>query len=296
MLESIWVQTFMAALFYAVPLVLAALGETIYQKSGQINLGLEGIMVAGSFGALQVMAAGGNPWLAMLAGMGLGLVMGLLQSLFVLTMRRDQVVVGVALNLLAFGLTNFYYREQFGQSGTLLKFSTLPELFGGRDLVFWLQFLLVPMAAWVLWRTRWGLAVRATGESPLAVSAAGFSPSRLRWQAAILAALLGGAAGAYLVAGITGSYTENMAAGKGFMAIALVTFGRWNPFGVYGACLLIAIADAARYQFQARGIVHLPDAAWVALPYLLALIVLVFVDKGGREPQNLGVALPDRMS
>lgn len=296
MSDSIWVQTLLGALFYAVPLVLAAIGETIYQKSGQINLGLEGIMICGSFGALQVFATGGSPWMAMLGGMGLGLAMGVLQSLFVLTMRRDQIVVGVALNLLALGLTNFFFREQFGQSGTLLKFQTLPTLFAGRDLVFWLQFLLVPVTAWVLWRTKWGLALRATGESPSAVSAAGFSPGSLRWQAAILAALLGGAAGAYLVAGVTGSYTENMSAGKGFLAIALVTFGRWSPYGVYGACLLIAGADAARYQFQAQGLFNLPDAAWVALPYLIALLVLMFVDKGGKEPQSLGVPLPDRMS
>jgi len=274
-------------LIFATPVALAALGETLYERSGQINIGLEGMMIAGAYAAMVVALPTGNPWMGLGAGMLVGLILMLLQGFFTLRLAKDQVVTGTAINLLALGLTGTLFRAQFGQSGQLLSLAKLPKLVGGLDWVTLLTILLVPILAWVIRRTAWGLAMRASGEYPVAAEAAGLSVLRLRLGASIVAGLFAGLAGAYLALGVAGSFAEGMTAGRGFVAIAMVTFGRWRPGWVFLASLLVGYAETLQYAFQVRG-TAVPHQFFIALPYVLALAVLVLVGRGGRAPGALG--------
>lgn len=274
-------------LLYATPVALAALGETVSQRAGVINIGLEGMMLTGAFVALVVTVATGNPALGLLAGGLSGVLLALFQSIFTLRLAQDQIVVGTALNLLLLGLTSALYRRQYGSSGALLSLPTLPR-FGGIDVGIAIGLIMVPATWWLLTKTRFGLALRGSGEYPPAVEAAGFSVLRLRTLAVAFGGLMGGLAGAYLCVGPSGSFAEEMTKGYGFVAIAMVTFGRWKPLGVYLACLLIGYLEGLQFQFQALGI-KAPAELFLALPYLIALVVLAAVGRGGHAPRALAV-------
>jgi general nucleoside transport system permease protein len=195
-------------------------------------------------------------------------------------------VVGTAINLLAMGLTATLFRAQFGQSGQLVSVPKLPS-WHGIDGAMALLLLAIPFVWFLLSRTAWGLAVRAAGEYPKAAEAAGFSVHRLRFSALLVGGILGGLGGAYLSVGIAGSFAENMTAGRGFVAIAMVTFGRWRPAWVFAAALLIGMAESMQYRFQTLGW-KVPFQLMIALPYILALLVLVIVGKGTVAPKALG--------
>ncbi len=274
-------------LIYATPLALAALGETISQKSGVINIGLEGMMLSGAYAATVVTATTGNPWLGMLAGVVVGLVLALAQSAFTLDLALDQVVVGTALNLALLGCTSTLFRAQYGASGSLLSLPMLPR-FGPVDPAVVLGLLLVPLFGFILSRSRLGLVVRATGEYPRATEAAGFSVSRIRRIAVAVGGACGGAAGACMVVSAAGSFAEEMTKGYGFVAIAMVTFGRWKPWAVYAASLLIGALEGLQFLLQARG-VQVPAQVLLALPYGVALVVLAAVGKGTLAPSALAI-------
>lgn len=273
-------------LVYSAPVALAALGETVNQKGGSLNIGIEGTMLAGCFFGMATSLSTGSPWLGVLAGTGVGIALTLLQALFVLKLAIDQVVVGTAINLLALGLTSTLFRSQYGDSGKLLSVPEIPK-FWGIDVVILLLLMLAPLTAWLISRSRWGLALRAAGEYPNAAEAAGYSVLKLRLQAMLIGGALAGLAGAYLSLGIAGSFATNMTAGRGFVAIAMVTFGRWKPMWVFGACLLVGYADSLQYVFQSKGI-GVPFQLLLALPYILALLVLVGVGRGSAAPAALG--------
>ncbi|MBS1707529.1 MAG: ABC transporter permease [Armatimonadetes bacterium] len=271
---------------FAAPIGLAATGETIGQKAGVLNVGLEGMMLAGSYAAVIASGASGNPWLGFGAGMVAGAALGLVQALFTLKLAADQVVAGTAVNLLAMGLTSALFRLQFGTSGKLLSVPTLPKFAGGLDLVLIGGLLAAAAGAWVLAKTKFGLALRACGEYPSAAQAAGFSVTKIRLIAALAGAIAAGAAGAYLSLGISGSFAENMTAGRGFIALAMVTFGRWRPVWVAVATLFVGAADWAQFSVWAQN-PALPPQAWRALPYVLALVVLVCAGRGVAAPAAL---------
>lgn len=275
-------------LSYAAPVALAALGETVVQRSGVINIGLEGSMLVGAFFAFFVSNATGSPWAGLFAGMACGVAMNAVAGWFTVYLASDQVVVGTAVNLLAMGLTGTLYRARFGQSGQIL---TVPKIPGwhGADAVTVGMILTIPLVWALLSRTSWGLAVRAAGEYPKAAEAAGFSVHRLRFAAMLVGGAFAGIAGAYLSVGISGAFAENMTAGRGFVAIAMVTFGRWKPGFVFLAALLIGFAESLQFRFQALGW-HVPFQLMIALPYILALAVLVVVGKGTIAPAALGVS------
>lgn len=275
-------------LIFATPVLLAALGETVYERSGQINIGLEGMMIAGAYAAMAATLPTGNPWLGLGAAAAAAVVLMLVQGFFTLRLAKDQVVTGTAVNLLALGLTGTLFRGQFGQSGQLLSLPRLPAGWGGLDAVVWGTLALIPVTAWLIHRTGWGLAARAAGEYPPAAEAAGFSVLRVRVGASLFAGVCAGLAGGYLALGVAGSFAEGMTAGRGFVAIAMVTFGRWRPLGVAAACLLVGWAETLQFAFQVRGSA-LPHQFFIALPYVLALAVLVAVGKGGRAPAALGI-------
>lgn len=276
-----------ASLFvYATPVALAGIGEAVNEKSGSINIGIEGTMLTSAFAAMWVMVKGGDPWVALLVGLALGLAVALLQSLLTILLNCDQVVVGTGLNLIALGVTGTLYRANFGTSGQLLSIQKLPN-FLGADLIAWSIPFLALLAWFIVARTQWGLSVRACGEAPQAAFAAGYSVRSRRIQASLIGGALAGLAGAYLTVGVTGSFAENVTAGRGFMAIAIVTFGRWNPIGALFGALLIGYAESLQFMFQTKG-VGLPHQLLIALPYIISLITLIIAGKSRGAPAALG--------
>lgn len=285
----------------ATPLALAALGETITERSGVINVGLEGAIIAGCFGALA--ATTGGVALGLAGGIAGGLVIGLILAVFVVGLRADQIITGTALTLGAYGATGTLYRVVFGESGVALSVPTLrpvpipvladlpiigPAFFAQPPLTYVLL-CLVPVLWWGLHRTHGGLALRAIGERPSAALMAGIHVSRWRAGAVLAGSALGGLAGATLVLAQVGTFSEQMSAGRGFIALAVVALGRWSPHGAVAAALLFGAASALQYRFQAQGS-GLPYQVFLALPYALTLLVLAGGVGRARAPAALARA------
>lgn len=270
----------------ATPLALAAIGETIAERAGVINIGLEGSIIAGALAAT-VAAQHAGVGMGLLAAMLAGLAVALLFALFVVKLRADQIITGTAISMLALGATGTIYRLLYGEMGTALTVPTMsvervPELsripLVGRALfeqpaVTYVAYLLVPLVACWMYRTHAGLALRAVGESPEAAAASGVRAGRVRTFAIATDGILGGLAGATLVLAQAGTFVEGMSAGRGFIAIAIVALGRWRPVGVALAALVFGAASALQYAFQATG-THAPYQLFLALPYLLTLVAL----------------------
>ena len=279
-----------ATLSLGTPLVIAAAGETVAERAGVLNIGLEGTMLAAAFAGFATASATGSPWLGMLSGVATALALTLISAWLVLSRQGDQVVVGTGLNLLALGITGVLFVEMFGKTGKLVSVEALPK-FGGQlrvDPVMLVAPVIVVFAWFLLQRTRWGLAVRATGEEPQAAEAAGYRPLRLRFQSVAFAGVCAGIAGAYLSLAQTASFAENMTEGRGFVVIAAVTFGRWSARGSALACLLIAFAYGLKYAINALSL-PLPPQLFDAFPYLLALAVLFGAGKTANAPAKLAV-------
>jgi len=284
----------------ATPLALAALGETIVERSGVINIGLEGIIIAGAFGAAAsagFTGVSGALITAVLAGSLCAAILGIL----IITLHAEQIVAGTALTLLALGATGLLYRTMFGTTGVALTIPTakpiaIPLLSSapviGRALFVqpattYVVYVLVPLVAWWLSRTHAGLSLRAVGENPAAAVAAGISPDRVRWLALLFGGALGGLSGGCLVVAQVGTFAEGMSAGRGFIAIAIVALGRWSPFGVALAGLLFGAASALQFVFQSLGW-SVPYQLFLALPYLLTLVALAGVTGRHAPPAALG--------
>jgi len=268
---------------FAAPVAFASLGETIGQRAGVLNIGLEGMMLSGAYAGMLATRQTGNPWVGILAGVAAAILVGLLQLIFVLKLEADQVVAGTAINLLALGVTSASYRKIFGESGELLSIPSISN-----SVLIGFMVLSVPMLTWLLFKTRWGLALRAAGEYPDAVQASGFSVVKLRLQACLIGAAYAGLAGAHLSIVNAASFQEELTKGRGFIAIAMVTFGRFNPAWAFVASVVIGGAEMLQYRLQAQSI-QAPPQLFLALPYVFALLVLVFVGKGGRAPGALGI-------
>ena len=275
----------LGAVTLATPLLLAATGETIAQKAGVVNVGLEGMMLAGAFaatiGALNQGAIIGNPYWGLLVGALAGMALAGLFAVFAVRLAANQVVVGVVVNLLALGLTGTIYRAKFGATGAFLRAATLPAFFGSVNVLTLLAFLAAPLSWLWLYRTRRGLELRACGEQPIAAEASGVGVLRTRTLAVLFGGAMAGIAGAFLSVGNTGTFAENMTAGRGFIALAIVTSGRWNPYGCLIAALIFGAVSELQAQGQALGL-HLPFQLFLALPYLVTLLALM---RGGRQTQ-----------
>ena len=281
------------------PLAFAALGEVLVERAGVINIGLEGIVLAGAFGAL--IGAAGGVWLGYAAAAVFGVVVAAIFGTFVLWLRADQIITGTAITLLAVGGTGTLYRALYGTTGVALSIPTsrplmIPLLARvpiiGRALfaqppATYVLYLLVPALTWWLYRTQAGLALRAIGESPEAAEAAGVRVTRDRYLAILVGGALGGVAGGMLVLAQAGTFVENMSAGRGFIAIAIVVLGRWHPVGVGLAALVFGAASALQFLFQAMGIAA-PYQLFLALPYVLTLAALAGVAGRVRAPAALG--------
>jgi simple sugar transport system permease protein len=273
----------------ATPLLFAAMGELVVERAGIINIGLEGIVIAGAFGAL-VGATHGGVIVGIAAGIAAGIVLALLFYVFVDLLATDQIVAGTAITILGLGLTGALYRTMFGASGAALSIATISS--GVLTLV---AALLVPVAWWWMQRTHSGLALRAIGESPEAALASGVPIARYRLASLCIGGALGGLAGATLVVAQVGTFAEGMSAGRGFIAIAVVVLGRWNPIGIAVASFVFGAAMAMQYWIQALGLT-IPYPIVLAVPYVLTLAALAGVAGRVRAPRSLGVPLERALS
>ena len=288
----------LGTLSLATPLLLAALGETVVQRSGVVNVGLEGMMLTGAFAAfvgtvlsvyLPGHAAGGapNPYIGLLAAIAAGMLIALLFALFVVRLAANQVVVGVVVNLLALGLTGTLLRILPRTDGSFLNTQALPQIFYNQTILTPLALLAVPAVWWWLFRTRRGLELRACGEEPIAAEAAGVPVVRCRTTAILFGGAMAGLAGAFLSVGDVPTFQEGMSSGRGFIALAIVTSGRWNPWGCLVAAMVFGFTDRLQIQGQAIGL-HIPHDLLLALPYVATLLILAFGSGWSVAPAALG--------
>ncbi len=276
---------------FSAPVAFGAIGESVVQRSGIINVGLEGLMLGSAFSATMVASSTGNLWLGLLAGIGIGVIIALFLGLLTIKFGLDQIVVGTAINLLALGACGTLFEKQTS-TGRSINLPALPNLFGSVDIILCILILSAINIGYLLYRTPFGLKLRATGEYPDATVAAGFNPAKLRYQALIIGGIMGGLGGAYLAIGINQSFTAGMVAGRGFIAIALVNFARWRPIGILLSALMLGLFDVLQFELQMSGS-QVPRALILALPYVATLIILIVVGKGTRAPQSLGLPLKE---
>jgi len=283
----------------ATPLALAAIGETISERGGVLNLGIEGAMLGGALGAAWGGLHGGA-WSGVAAGVAVGLLTGAVFGLVTVVGKADQIISGTAITLAAIGLTGLLAPLALGSTGAGLHLPTLPPMpipglaripvvgpvLFSQSVLTYATVVIAVVATWLLWRTRFGLELRAAGESPVAAAASGVSVTRVRFLATLLGGSLAGLAGASLVLAQVGAFTERMTAGRGFIAVAIVVLGRWHPLGALVAALLFGATIALQYLFQAAG-TTIPYQALLALPYLLALAALATVVGRSKAPVGL---------
>ena len=266
---------FAAMLVYATPLAYAALGGIFCERSGVVNIGLEGMMLTGAF---------------------FGAVVALVHAVFAIHLRADQIVTGTAINFLALGVTGYLYIDIYGSTGTPASIDSVPDIslpgirsipgiggvFGSLNLMIWLVFGLLVLTEVILFRTPIGLRIRSVGEHPRAADTVGIPVYRIRYICVLLSGMLAALGGAYLSRGFVGSFGQNMTAGRGFIALAAVIFGKWRPYGAFGACLLFGFASGLADRLQS--VAGVSPNLLNTLPYVLTLIALVGLVGRSRPP------------
>jgi simple sugar transport system permease protein len=283
----------------ATPYLYAAVGEMFAQRSGVLNLGVEGIMLMGAYSAFFVAMRTGNLWLGLLAAALVGLLMGLLMALVSVTLQAEQGISGIGLHLFGLGLSSLLFKKTLGSVESISGFQPvkipflgdLPligEVLFNHSLVVYGAFLLAPIAWWVLYRTTLGLKIRAVGVKPEAADSLGVNVAQVRYLTVSLGGLLAGVAGASLSIALINLFQENMTNGQGFIAVALVYFGGWTPFGVLGGALLFSVVNALQLWIQVKGI-NLPSDVAVMMPYILTIAALAV---GRRTQQPAALAKP----
>lgn len=286
-----------SAIRLATPYLFAAVGEAFAQSSGVVNLGVDGIMLVGAFVAFYVTLQTGNLWLAVLAAALVGLLMGLLMSLISVTLKAEQGISGIGLYMFGLGLSSLLFKLLVGTVQTIDGFKTikipflgdlpiLGEIFFQHSLPVYAAFLLVPIAWWFLEKTTWGLKIKAVGQNPAAADSLGVSVDKVRYFSVCLGSVLAGLAGASLSTALVNLFQENLTAGLGFIAVALVYFGGWKPGGILVGALLFSTVNAFQLWMQVLGVKISSDVA-VMLPYLLTIAALVFATNRVRQPAAL---------
>lgn len=280
----LWQQILASTIRVSIPLVFAAMGGLLSERSGVINIALEGKMLVGAFAAGCVAHWSGSPWVGMLGGAMAGALAAAVYSFFVIELRANQIVAGTAINMLAVGLTPFFLKvfyDNTGASPTLdvsMRLTYEPIVLGAA---------LVLLIAWAYSRTQLGLWLQFAGEKPQALEAAGVSVRGARWTAVLLAGVLSGLGGATLAICLSSGFTRNMTAGRGFMALAALIFGKWRPIPAALACLFFGFTDAIQIRLQ--GVGDVPVQAIQMIPYLATVLVLAGFFGLSRAPSSLGV-------
>ena len=278
----------------AIPYLFAAAGGVMAERAGIVSLALEGFMLSGAFAATVGALASGSAWIGILCGLVAGLLFGLVHAVASIRFRADQIVVGIAINLLAVGLTRFFLRLAFDSSSNSPRIAGFDvgqgvSLIEGalRNPLVWLGLLVMPVLTWVLYRTPFGLRVRAVGEHPEAAETLGVPVRRVRYAAVALSGVLASLGGSYLALD-QHQFTDSMTAGRGFIALAAIIFGRWDPARAGIACLLFAAAEALQIQLQ--GSQALASQFVQMIPYVLTIIALAGVVGRAVPPAALGRA------
>lgn len=273
-----------SAIRLATPLLLAALGGLFSERSGVINIALEGLMLAGAFTGAVVTYYSGNPWAGLLAGVGAGILIAGIHALACIHFRSDQVVTGTAINILMFGVPTLVSGALFDTTGSTPQISRADSIPNAPILI---AFIMVPVAWYVLYRTPFGLRLRAAGEKPEAADTAGVSVIRIRYAGVLLSGALAAIGGVYLSIGQSSLFTRNMTAGRGFIALAALIFGKWRPVQTMLACLLFGFAEAVSIQMQ--GVVPGVRVEYIQIiPYVLTIVVLAGFIGASRAPRALG--------
>jgi simple sugar transport system permease protein len=296
----VWSALFASMLRFATPLLFAAIGGMFSERSGVVNIGLEGMMLIGAFFGILGADKLGTWWLGLLAAILAGGVAALLHAVLSIHLRADQIIGGTAINFLALGLTGYLYIDIYGPEGTPTDIPGIPavdlgfisgvpffgEVFSDLNLMIWVALILIPVSWVVLFKTPLGLRIRAVGEHPKAADTVGISVYGIRYGAVVLSGMLAAVGGAYLSIGFLNSFGENMTAGRGFIALAAVIFGNWRPFGAAAACLLFGFSSAL-----AQRLPEYSESAAVlfqALPYVLTLIAVAGVIGRSIPPAAVG--------
>jgi len=287
----------------ATPLVFAALGGLFSERAGVVNIGLEGLMLISAFAGVVGASLSGSALVGLLTALGAGLLFALIHALMCVTFEADQIISGTAINLLALGGTGFLMVVIFGSGGTsprvdgfasvaiplLSDIPIIGKALFDQSLLVYLMYVLVPVVYFVVFRTPFGLRLRATGEVPEAVDTAGVSVTRMRYYGVGLSGILAGLGGVYLSMGLLSAFTEGMTNGRGFIALAALIFGRWNPIGVLALPLLFGFAQAVTFGVSLEAV---PIEFVEMLPYLLTIIVLAGF--GGRAIAPAAIGKPYR--
>jgi ABC-type uncharacterized transport system permease subunit len=302
-LESVftWSALVAATLRYMTPLLFAALGGLISERSGVFNIGLEGMMLMGCFwGVYGADLLGSWVWglaVAMIAG---GLT-ALLLAVFAIHLRANQIIAGTGINFLALGITGYFLQYHYGPNGTPLNISMVPNVkipgiqhvgffgtaFGDANLLTWVGIALVPVLTYFLFRTRWGLRLRSVGEKPRAADTLGLPVLRIRYVAVVVSGMFAALGGAYLSVGFVGSFSNDMTNGRGFIGLAAMIFGKWKPWGALWACLLFGFGNALSDRIS--NVNGTLGTLFEALPYVLTLVALAGLVGRSRAPAAGGI-------
>lgn len=285
-----------SAIRLATPLIFAALGGMFSERAGVINIALEGLMLAGAFTAAVATYELQNPYIGFLCGVAVGGIVALIFAIAVIKFEADQVVTGFAVSLLMLGLPAVISSRIYDSAGStqqIAKQFLLPEFFNRISIASLLAFAIVPMCWYVLYKTPFGLRIRAAGENPEAADAAGVNVITLRYVAVVISGLLAAAGGAYLSIGQSSLFTRGMTAGRGYIALAALILAKWKPIPVLIACLFFGFTEALAIQMQ--GVIKMPSGEDVPvqfiqmIPYVLTIIVLAGFIGASRAPKALGI-------
>lgn len=305
-MKDILTTTFIVALLSAairlsIPILFAALGGMYSELSGVSNIGLEGIMLVGAFAGVVGSYYTGSQWFGALMAIIFGILIAFIFSIATVNIKINQIVTGVAINLLAIGLTSFFFRAIFGITTvpiTVNNFKALEipilsgipilgEIFFKQTVLVYIAFLLVPISYYILYKTSWGLSIRTVGEHPMAADTVGISVDKVRTICVLISGALGGLGGCFLSLGQFNMFVDNMVSGRGFIAVAAVIFGKWNPKGILLASLLFGFADALQIRIQMTG-VNIPYQFLLMFPYLLTIVAVTGIVGRTSSPRALG--------
>jgi len=294
--SNITTSVFSIAVTFAMPLALAAMVGIMCERTGIVNIGIEGTLLLSSFVAFYVAIASKSIVIGFIVAMLTGVVMSLLLALMSVTWKMDQIIAGTILNILATGLTSFFYvqgnmlPDMFKQK-PIPGLSNLPffgEVLFKHGVLMYIGFVVIITLYYALFHTPWGLRSRAVGEHPSAADTAGVSVARMRYMNVAIAGAIGGLCGSYLVLELVGSWNRGFTAGKGFTALALMIFGRWNPMGALAAAMFFGLAQAGANQLMINGTINIPPQFVGILPYVMTIIVLAISAGKVRPPAAEG--------
>lgn len=286
----------------ATPYLYAAIGETFAQRSGVLNLGVEGMMLMGAFSGFYAVFITGSLWLGVLTAALVGALMGLAMAFVSVTLKAEQGISGIGFYLFGLGASSLLFKVMLGSVEGVNGFPTLHvclptgyclsqipvlgQIFLGHNIMVYIAFALVPVAWWVLNKTTWGLSIKAVGQNPQAADTLGVSVARVRYFTVTFGGLMAGVAGSSLSISLLNIFQEGMTNGQGFIAVALVYFGSWTPVGVLAGALLFSLVNALQLWVQVLGL-NIPSDVAVMMPYLLTIIVLAFPFRRALQPAAL---------